>query len=232
MVVWVIPFYLALSVIYFYPPAFGYAFIGGLAMTVSGLFIQIYLNSWLSKAFKCVLLQIDHRPWSVDGSDMKYWKWDSVVELWWVDPPKEIFDPVTGWTTAWLHLVNGGMRHPSYNKGAAINWVKFRYKGSWDKLILGIEGSVVFRGTVVDDHPHVDRVTATEMVAGSITVDVEGLGPLEMMNHHPPMIQDEGFLRSIPEFWIRRATGSIDVELEEARNAVSKAEMVQEVRAN
>jgi hypothetical protein len=150
-----------------------------------------------------------------------YWTWDSAVQLWIRGQPREVPDE-HGWTTAYLHLLNDGLVHPHYNSGQKIHWVKFRYRGTWNDLIRYAAGEGYFRGSVVD-MKNVCRIWVTEVVAESLP-NPRGKSAKELLNLVPSLIREEedGIEKWIPTFIIKRADGSIDIELKREEELMRK----------
>jgi hypothetical protein len=243
MVVWILPFYLALSLGYAFPWLFGYIFVFGLTVTVVGLFVQVKVNEWQAPLVGGDLLKliVDFRPHTLgsETSDYDYWKWSlsGALQLWFKDPPRERTDHVRGlegtphncyvskcWTTAILKASMKGIRHPRYNKGKKVSMVKFHYRGVWKDHIKGRKGMGSFRTSAVE-LPHADWLWVTEVVASKVDLaGAEDKNPRELMNQVPALLRDEdNFLKAVPEFVIKRSPGMIDYEEAEQRRVVLAA---------
>jgi hypothetical protein len=121
-----------------------------------------------------------------------------------------------------VHALNGGYRHPSYNRGDKLYWLQLRFRGSWADNIKFFPGSGVFRGSVVD-LPNVSRVWCTEIVADSLP-DLTGRSQRELLTLTPPAIRDDdGVLKFVPKLIVRRAEGTIDMELEQYEKDMAPA---------
>ena len=247
MVVWILPFYLALSLGYAFPQLFGYVFVIGLTVTVVGLFVQVKVNEWQAPLIGGDLLKliVDYRPHTLgtETSDYDYWKWglSGALQLWFRDPPRERTTHKTGlesvphdcyWsgcsTTAMLKVSMKGIKHPRYNKGKKVGWVKFRYRGLWKDHIRGRKGTGFFRTSSVE-LPHADWIWVTEVVSSSISVQFEGdKSPRELLNQVPALIREDGFLKAVPEFIIKRSPGMIDREEAAHRAKIKLAELQKE----
>ena len=211
MVVWIIPFYLSLSIGFFLPSFFGYIFALGLTLTVGGLFVQVFVYQYIARGFNLLKLTMTYKPITQDGHSQRYWKWpDSQLQLWYKDIPKE--ERYGRYNSCWLKLEKP-IRHPSYNGNVKIWAVKFIYEGHWNDLILGMPGQGVYSASIVDI-PHCDKLTVSEMV-GEVTTIKKGQTPI--MNHIPPLISYNGYSAWAPVFFIQFATGTIDLILKEKK---------------
>lgn len=204
--------YIAFGFAYLFPFLLPYAIPIGLSVTIAGLFWQIIVNQYQAQQYNLIVMMVDRKPRAHGVSFRDYWKWDSAVQLWIRGQPREQIDE-HGWTTAYLHLLNGGIVHPSYNSGQHIHWLKFRYRGTWNDLIRYDEGEGYFRNSVVD-MKNVCRIWCSEVVAESLP-DPTGKGGRELLNLVPSLIREEEDRTEkwIPNFIIRRADGTIDMEL-------------------
>ncbi len=225
MIVWAFPIYIALAFAWWEPFLLPFAIPIGLAVTVGGLVWQIVVNQYQAQGYNLVLLMLDRKPRARGMTFRDYWPWEAWVQLWIRGDPREVTD-ADGWTTAYLHLLNGGIVHPAYNAGQRIHWIIFRYgpKGhtsdgqpiptTWNDLIRYAPGEGFFRGSIVDIK-NVCRVWGTELVA-EILPDPSGLPAKELLNLVPSLIREDedGFQKWIPVIKIRRADGSIDIELD------------------
>lgn len=212
MVVWVLPFYVAFGFAYLFPFLLPYAIPIGLSVTIGGLFWQIIVNQYQAQQFNLVVMFVDRKPRAHGVTFRDYWKWESAVQLWIKGQPREFVDQ-DGWTTAYLHLLNGGVIHPFYNSGQHIHWFKFRYIGTWNDLIRYDEGEGFYKGSVVD-MKNVCRIWVSEIVAEAMP-DPRGKSGRELLNLTPSLIREEedGIEKWIPVFIIKRADGTIDMEL-------------------
>lgn len=232
--VWTVaPFYIGFLVIYIDPLLnFLLVFGAGFVVTIGILVWLIFVNQYQARSFNLLLMKVDRKPLSHGVSFKDYWSYGGWVQLWIKGDPRTVTDE-NGITTAWVHLLNGGFVHPFYNPGQKIHWVVLKFRGTWNDLIRYDAGQGSFGGSVVDV-TNCCFIWVTEVVS-EITFDlvagrvpsVAGVSGKAQLNMIPALIREEEdqIKKWEPVYWIRRAEGSIDMELAHDEEILRRAQL-------
>lgn len=165
-----------------FPVAFG--------VTVALLFYQLVVKQWIVLHWKLAVVHCEPTPEGM-VTPRNYKPWPIVFQFWYRGRPREVTDPDTGETVAYLTLGLRGIGHPRYNRrGERVKVLVFHYHGSWEDHVLEypIETRTGFMGVVVDVSSaiwlHVREMTV------DILPDPSGLTDEERLFMVPALIDD------------------------------------------
>lgn len=230
----VVPFYLFLALIPLLPPIFFYPmFVVGIGTSLFMLAMLENLNKWLCREFDGIKLIVDDEPITRGaGPVTDYAKWPEVTEIFTKGVHVEYTDE-NGWTHAWIRALRDGYTHPNphYNGKDPLHYVGFVYRGKWSDLVKYGEGSMTFNSMVVDN-PHVAKIWVTEIYPDSLP-DRSTFEPTSDLNLVPAGFACDvcGKYAFHPIFVIKRASGSIKMELEAHRSLFREPPMERVITA-